>query len=176
MPGPHHHHHHADKWWEELSESAKNAAAVMGYDETTWDEGEQVAYHSKDFSELSSDEKRAAVFLGRDPLDYKLKNVMWGDISDETKEQAQVLGWDEEKWDESWTTHDVECKYKWDEASSEAQKALEYFGYNKNLWDRLGEDESFGASAVSDDTFLVRYLFAVPTPACWRIVGSILNF
>ena len=143
---------YADKWWEDLPDAAKKAAEVMGYDQASWNASEKVAYHKKDFSELSYDEKRAAVFLGKDPLDYKL-NIWWRETDEETKAYAEALGWDKRKWNEGWTTHDVECHgYWWEEAPEDVQEALEHFGYNQNLWDRLGEEESFDPSSVRDST------------------------
>jgi len=143
---PPHRHGYADEWyWEDLPASAKKAATLLGYTQDTWDAAEKVAYHQKDFENLTYDEKRAAVYLGRNPLDYKLKNVKWDTIQDENmKKHAKVLGWDEHKWNKNWPVHDVDVyQYGWSGLSEEQKKALTYFGYNQNLWDQTGNEETF---------------------------------
>jgi hypothetical protein len=112
-----------------------------------WDNTEQVSYHSKSFEELSYDEKRAAIYLGRSPLDFKLKNVKWSTIDDKMKRHATVLGWTEDTWNRNFPTHDVDIHgYWWKETSDEQKEALQFFGFNENLWDQTCEVEVFDGS------------------------------
>jgi hypothetical protein len=145
---------YADWFWEDLPESAQKAAQVMGYTRKTWDAIEKVAYHEKKFDALTNDEKRAAVYLGKRPIDYKLNRVWWEGTDELTKKHAQVLGWDQHKWDESWNIKDVECySWWWQDATSEQREALEYFGYNQNLWDGAGEEEHFDGQVRSTNLY-----------------------
>jgi hypothetical protein len=112
-----------------------------------WDAAEQVAYHQKKFEDLTADEKRAAVYIGRNPLDFKLKSVKWDAIDDTTKKHAQVLGWDQHKWDKNWPLHDVDIhQYWWKETSDEQKEALGFFGFNENMWDETWNEETFDGS------------------------------
>ena len=114
---------------------------------SAWDAAEKVAYHSKDFADLNADEKRAAVYLGRNPLDYKLKNVKWATIDDTLQKYATTLGWTEETWNRNFPVHDVSIhEYWWKEMSAEQKEALEFFGYTENLWDETGAEEVFDGS------------------------------
>jgi hypothetical protein len=112
-----------------------------------WDNGERVAYHAKAFEDLTSDEKRAAVYLGRNPLDYKLKSVKWNTITDEMKKYATILGWTEETWNRNFPIHDVESNnLYWKEMSDEQKEAAIFYGYNENLWNETEEEEVFNGS------------------------------
>jgi hypothetical protein len=112
-----------------------------------WDAAEKVSYHSKDFADLSADEKRAAVYLGRNPLDFKLKSVKWSAVNDTVKKYATIMGWTEETWNRNFPLHDVAVdQLWWNEMSDEEKEAAEYFGYNENLWNEVGAEELFDGS------------------------------
>ena len=53
-----------DYEWTDLPDSIRNAAILLGYCKTSWDEGQDVALTSKTWNELTSDEKLAATRLG----------------------------------------------------------------------------------------------------------------
>ncbi|KAG7338013.1 Jacalin-like lectin domain containing protein [Nitzschia inconspicua] len=145
------HHGYADKWfWEELPVSARKAASILGYDENSWDAAEPVAYHGKPFQDLTDDEKRAATYLGRNPLEFKLKNVQWNTITEEMKKYASALGWTEETWNRNFPIRDLDVdKLYWKELSQEQKEAASYFGYNQNLWDETNEKELFDGASVA---------------------------
>jgi hypothetical protein len=142
----HHHHHHeryADRWWKDLPESAVKAATLLGHTQATWDAGDDASYDQKGFPALTPAEKRAAVYIGKAPITYKL-NVSWKDADQTTQTHAKVLGWTQGVWDDGSNISDVECwKWWWKDASPEQRTALEYFGYNQNLWDQTRNEEDF---------------------------------
>lgn len=112
-----------------------------------WDAAEKVAYHAKPFEDLSADEKRAALYLGRSPLDYKLKNIKWEAINDTMKRHATALGWTEDTWNRNFPIYDLDIEYLyWSELTDEQKDAACYFGYNQNLWDETHEEEDFDGS------------------------------
>jgi hypothetical protein len=112
-----------------------------------WDNAQPVAYHSKAFEDLSSDEKRAALYLGRGSLDFKLKGVKWNTITDAMKQNATILGWTEETWNRNFPIYDLDInECWWSELSYEQKQAATFFGYNENLWDETQKEEVFDSS------------------------------
>ena len=61
-----------DKGWNEMSESERSAAATLGWEEDTWEDGVTPATGDK----------------------------LWGQLSDLEAAAAEILGYDAEKWDE----------------------------------------------------------------------------
>jgi hypothetical protein len=141
MPGK----HFADKWWTEMPPSAHKAAEALGYTQQTWDADAEVAYDKKTFFECSEAEKQAAMFLGgsMNPISYKL-DIWWDELDKKTKDEAAVLGWTKENWDDDWNLEDLPINEKyWADMTSKEQKALQHFGYSKATWDETFEDMDF---------------------------------
>ena len=163
----HHHHHRYAEWrWQDLPASAQAAAQVLGYTETTWNESKVLPFVDKPWDQLSNDQKRAAVYLSKSPMDYwcddaKNPNFWWKDLSPKGRQCAQVLGWDERAWDQDYAAfEDVKCYgWWWNDMTPEQREAMEYFGYNQNLWDRMGQEEVFDGkgSTVSIEIVFGRY-------------------
>jgi len=141
-------------WWEELPENAKQAAKVLAYNQSIWDDDEYSSYHDKPFEKLSLDEKRAALFIGLAPLDDKFKEAYWEDINEETKKHAKALGFDQHKWDDDWRLQDLEVEHLyWKDLTEEQQDAAEFFGYTEGLWNEDGqEQETFSTAKPDKDT------------------------
>jgi hypothetical protein len=140
---------YADMWWEEMPEKAHAAAFVMGYDASTWDADAKIDYDRKPFHETTLDERRAAMYLGLNPIDKKL-NISYCDTDTETKTQAAVIGWDQEKWDHDWNIRDFPIEHLYWKDLNETQKAAAvYFGYCKCTWDESGDDEELDFKVVS---------------------------
>ena len=53
-----------DYEWRDLPDNIRNAATLLGYCETSWDEGQDIATSLKNWDELASNEMTAAVTLG----------------------------------------------------------------------------------------------------------------
>eukprot|EP00574_Skeletonema_japonicum_P010006 CAMPEP_0201721412 /NCGR_PEP_ID=MMETSP0593-20130828/6091_1 /ASSEMBLY_ACC=CAM_ASM_000672 /TAXON_ID=267983 /ORGANISM="Skeletonema japonicum, Strain CCMP2506" /LENGTH=121 /DNA_ID=CAMNT_0048212229 /DNA_START=41 /DNA_END=406 /DNA_ORIENTATION=+ len=64
-----------DYWWRELPSCVQDAAAVFGYNEERWDDGEEIC--------------------------PKFCDEWWIDLTDEQKEAAWAFGYDEENWNSS---------------------------------------------------------------------------
>ena len=94
------HDHMCDWWYSELPPKAKEAAAALGYTQEIWDADEDVPYSQKGISECTVAEKTAAKYLGMCPIKAKCDPLWWSETDDETKKYAQIIGWDETKWDE----------------------------------------------------------------------------
>ena len=93
--------YYADKYWKDMPEKAHKVAAVLGYTEQLWDGDEQIPYDGKSFFECTEQEKKAAMFLGMNPIDYKLQ-IWWSDLDQATKDAALGVGWTQETWDDDW--------------------------------------------------------------------------
>ena len=70
-----------DPWeydWAQLTEEQKAAASLLGFEESTWDKGEEAPVWRK----------------------------KWHKLGQEQRDAATLLGWDEARWDEgeSWST------------------------------------------------------------------------
>ena len=148
MP-PHHHKRYADMWWEDMPEKAHQAAKVMGYDSKTWDDDAQIDYDRKPFHETTFDQRRAAMYLGLNPIDKKL-NIWWKDTDEKTKEQAKIIGWDETTWDEDWSIRDFPIEHMyWKDLNEQQKQAATYFGYCKSTWDEAEDDDDIDFDVVS---------------------------
>ena len=118
---------------------------MLGYTKDTWDNDGDVPYDNMKFEELTYDEKRAAHYLGKDPIEDKL-DIWWDEADPETKRHAETIGWDEKKWDHDKTIRHLECKkWAWGDMSDEQIEAMKYFGMSQALWDGEGEEASFDA-------------------------------
>ena len=138
------------QYWEELPESAKAAAAVLQYTGESWDADEEVPFDTKSFAELTLNEKKAAMFLGIEFIEKK-NQTWWEDTDEEIQKHAQVLGWDQEKWDDNWHIHHLDCEHWWWEDMDEEQRL------------RRGENIDLDLSADIYDSKMV-----VGTPASPR--------
>lgn len=99
---------------------------------------------------MTADEKRAATYLGRCPLDYKLKNTQWNTVGKDTKKFATILGWTEDTWNRNFPIYDLDIEHMyWNELSDEQKEAAVYFGYNENLWNQTEEEEAFDGSTTA---------------------------
>ena len=53
-------------YFDELPSETQAAAAVLGYDQETWDEGEETDATDQDWEEMTSEQQEAAMKLGYD--------------------------------------------------------------------------------------------------------------
>ena len=68
----------------------------------------------------------------------------WEEADDETKRHAEVLGWDEKKWDHDKTIYQIDCKkWEWGDMSDEQVEAMKYFGMSQAIWDDEGDEAPF---------------------------------
>lgn len=135
-----------DQYWSELPEFAKTAAGVLGYDQESWDADEAVPFDSKDFVDLTYNEKKAAHVLSIEFIEKK-NDVWWEDVDEVTKGHAEALGWDEHKWDHDYQITDLECEHwYWSDMDSSQKEAAMYFGYCQETWDETGEEVTFDGS------------------------------
>jgi len=134
------HHHYCDWWWEDLPESARKAATVLGYSQETWDADEDVPYDHQSFAECTRNEKAAALFLGMPPLEDKL-DVWWSEVDPETQKHAEALTYTQQFWDEDYYLEDLPCDaWYWKDMNEEQKAAARHFGYTPSTWDETGED------------------------------------
>ena len=88
-----------DWWYSELPSKAKDAAKELGFTPEIWDSGAHVPYESEKICDVSNMQKSAAMYLGHDPIDEKC-NIWWSEADPTTQKYAQVLGWDQHRWDD----------------------------------------------------------------------------
>jgi hypothetical protein len=173
----HHHHHFCERIWEDLPPSAVDAAKVLGYSAETWNAAKILPYLDKPFAKLTSDEKRACVYLSKSPIDYRMQE-QWNDLDATLQKHAQVLGWDEHKWNKNDSIKEVECDHWWWQDMTEEQRAAgKYFGYNQNLWDEQGQEEEFSVSILEKSNmilFFVEMSFLTAVYCLFKILYRLL--
>ena len=134
-------HHYCDWWYDDLPDSARKAAAVLGWTKETWDHDEEVPYQHQSWKECTANEKVAAQFLGLAPLESSMMNVWWEDLDEETQKQAAILTYTQELWDDDYDLEDLPCdSWYWKDMTEEQRKAANFFGYTRVTWDQTGED------------------------------------
>jgi hypothetical protein len=131
---------YCDYWWEDLPESARKAAELLGYTEETWDEDEHVPYDAASFLETTPNQRAAALFLGMPVINSKL-DVDWNELDETTQKHATTLTWTQELWDDDYDIEDLECNnWYWKDMTEEQKEAARYFGYTRITWDETEED------------------------------------
>jgi len=131
--------YYADWWYEDMPPAAKKAAEVMGYTKETWDKDEKIPYDDKAIHECGVPEKKAALYLGMNPIAKKC-DIWWSELSEESQKMALALGWTKEKWDDDWELHHLEIEHKyWAELTDDEKEAAAFFGYMQSTWDQTDE-------------------------------------
>ena len=122
--------------------SERDAAMALGFDELAWDnwsnKEEQPASLSKTWDELTSEEEKAATFLGYTKLmwDSQLPPAIqkyWADLTDAEMIAATALGYNEVNWDNMSGEEEQppNSTKPWALMSDEQLTALEVLGYTE---------------------------------------------
>jgi hypothetical protein len=144
-----------------------NAALVLGYTRTSWNNGLAVLAESKGWDELEPHEKEAACCLGYDQVTWDGSSSSSsssssddGDCYDEydfdelplkVKLAAKRLGYTKSIWDNS---GNVPAEDKaWDELSTKEQEAAIVLGYTKEKWDDAPIDSNGVLVASIDNNY-----------------------
>lgn len=131
-----------DRWWSELPPKGKAAAKELGFTPEIWDADEHVPYEEEKICDVTNMQKSAAMYLGENPIDKKC-DIWWSEADPVTQKYAQIIGWDEHRWDHDWRIQDLPIEHKyWSELTDEEKEAAEYFGYCQVLWDEVSDDEN----------------------------------
>ena len=145
--------------WDDLPETVKTAATLLGYNANVWDEDEEPESESKTWDDLTTKEKKAAKRLGfdRDKWDNDdtestheveekgYDNYDWLELPKEVRKAAMVLGYTEELWDRN--QDPASCEKYWHELTREEQDAAMKLSYNEKEWN--GSDSTTADEADS---------------------------
>lgn len=145
-----------------MPSKAHIAAVALGYTQESWDADAKIPYDAKVFHECTEAERQAAMFLDLNPIAKKL-NIWWHDVDAKTKEQALVLGWTPELWDDAYEIEHLPIdKVYWGDLTAAQQKAANYFGYTKATWDETWAEEDMKSvrGCLLDDTMLLSFAAA----------------
>lgn len=193
-----------EEWWGDLPPKIQEAYKVLGYNETLWDASISPPSENMAWIELSPEMQEAASFIGYSqntwdvdegtvnisktdtsnntdsnlPADTKhFEDYYWNELPPDVKEAAQILGYDQNRWDNGGVTWS-DSKY-WDELPLEAQEAASVFGFDEMAWnaDRDSELETLltaaGGEFISSDD---DYVFQLKGSDVWVSEYQILYF
>lgn len=151
--------------WGALSEEKRAAAKTLGYTKKKWNKGVRVPADDKEWDKLSGDEREAATTLGytkeswgagsdddapapavkpnrmkRDGDASSIEDNDWSELTQEQRDAAQVLGYDQKKWDKN---KKVAAEDKdWDELTRAEQAAARILGHTPKSWDSDSDMEA----------------------------------
>lgn len=121
--------------WKDLPLKARRAAEDLGFDDTKWDAGADLAVEHKHWEDLTEKELKAVEFLGwdKDAWEHKYEESDWADLPELQKKAATAAGFDQEKWDDDdWPTN---LDRNWDDLSDEDREAMAVLGWTQPKWD-----------------------------------------
>ena len=131
--------------WDNLPEGIQNAASILGYNETTWDNNQVIAVDNMEWAQLGDARQNAATLLGytQETWDEEeanninveygdYENLDWDELHEAAREAAEKLGYDSESWDKDEL---IAIDFLgWDELESEQQEAAKTLGYTEEAW------------------------------------------
>lgn len=155
-----------DEWWRDLPPDIQDAYTLLGWNETSWDSGNNPPSENTIWNELTLVMQDAASYIGYTqqtwdgdhdetvilPNDLTANNVSsvqtdiehyedydWIELPPDVKQAAITLGYNEQLWDNDGTSWSDELE--WYELPSEAQEAAGLLGYDEASWNASGDDE-----------------------------------
>jgi uncharacterized membrane protein SirB2 len=193
-----------DEWWRDLPPEIQDAYAVLGWNETVWDEGNESVFPSSEnmtWIELSPEMQEAAGVIGYTQQTWDIDFTMssdsssssagndtavdsnyyedydWNELPPDVMEAAVILGWDQSLWDNSGTAWS-DSKY-WSELPPEAQEAAAVFGYDEASWNAGGDAQLEALLREAGGEYVSNdddYLFPVASTDIWVSQYQILYF
>ena len=133
----------------------QHAARVLGYDQTSWNEGpgefEHPASTAKTWVEMTGEEKAALVVLGYSERSWDTRMPytsykLWRDLTGEQKAAAEVLGYKASNWNDWSEKQPAHSDKAWAELVDEKKVALQVLGFTEKLWD-------YGTSPLPSSAF-----------------------
>jgi len=154
-----------DFGWDELPVHARDAAALLGHDESTWDASDDEEWEpssppvacSKPWASLTEGQREAAAVLGYDETTWDgerddgmscgsgpsagassppAKDRRWSELTVSERRAALVLGYDRERWEEDDCGRPPEtASRRWCDLSDGQRVAAEGLGYDESKWD-----------------------------------------
>lgn len=126
-----------ERSWDELSGAEQQAWGVLGWDRDKWDNGPPPPSASKSWSQLTDQERAAAISLGYKTAeawdgDDPLPDNGWFDESPERQAAWRVLGWGPHNWEGG--PPPPTSQMTWDQLTPEQQQAATLLGYKPETW------------------------------------------
>ena len=119
--------------WKKLPPKARKACEELGYDESKWDNSEDVDVSWKHWKDLTETELKAIETLGWEEAAWesKYESFGWDDLPKLQKEAAKSAGYTEAGWEDHLDGLD---KY-WDDLEEKDKQAMCVLGWTKGSWD-----------------------------------------
>eukprot|EP00532_Pseudo-nitzschia_australis_P004819 CAMPEP_0168188208 /NCGR_PEP_ID=MMETSP0139_2-20121125/15504_1 /TAXON_ID=44445 /ORGANISM="Pseudo-nitzschia australis, Strain 10249 10 AB" /LENGTH=181 /DNA_ID=CAMNT_0008110589 /DNA_START=32 /DNA_END=577 /DNA_ORIENTATION=+ len=120
--------------WKKLPPKARKACEDIGYDESKWDNNEEVDVSWKHWGDLTDKEREAVEILGWEETAWEEQYqwTEWNDLPKLQKKAAKAAGYTEDSWQESTPEGLDEW---WDELDKDKKEAMCVMGWTKAKWD-----------------------------------------
>ena len=120
--------------WKDLPTDVQAAARVIGYDETKWDNHEEVHIGHKPWQDLSEEETKAVTTLGWDEKSWEsYEHVKFEDLPKAVQAACELSGW---KWDGKPHEQPERMEHShYADMSDDDKKCVAVMGYTKHEWD-----------------------------------------
>ena len=142
--------------WDELTTKQQQAAAVLGYDASTW------WYIKRDMETFQVPVEEVPITLeDEEPQqqeqqqqeqqaspDEEWYDYDWGELPDNVQQAYISLGWSEDAWDGGWSVETDTMD--WASLSAQQQQAAIFLGYSEELWD--GPDTTSTTTTATTET------------------------
>jgi hypothetical protein len=120
--------------WKKLPPKAKKACEELGYDETKWNNSEDVDCSWKHWEDLTESEMKALEIIGWESTAWESKYqwTEWNDLPKLQKKAVGSVGYTEDNWDGD----GVDSLDKWwDDLEEKDRQAMCVLGWRKSTWD-----------------------------------------
>mmetsp|Transcript_5276 Transcript_5276/g.15346 ORF Transcript_5276/g.15346 Transcript_5276/m.15346 type:complete len:181 (+) Transcript_5276:54-596(+) len=120
--------------WKKLPPKARKACEEIGYDESKWDNDEEVEVSWKSWWDLTDKEREAVQTLGWEEKAWEeqYQYTEWKDLPKLQLKAVKAAGYTEESWQE-WTPEGLDLW--WDELDKDKKEAMCVLGWTKAKWD-----------------------------------------
>lgn len=135
-----------EKGWTDMTPAQRDAARVLGYNRTTWDDDSgrepQPESDNKDWAELTENERAAAKVFGYTEASWDNEPPAslykyWNSLTRAEKDAVAVLGWTETTWDNDSGDEEQPAAYAqfWAELTDTEKAAAAVLGFTEKKWD-----------------------------------------
>ncbi|KAL3920252.1 MAG: hypothetical protein SGILL_003352 [Bacillariaceae sp.] len=120
--------------WKDLPADARAAAEEIGYDESKWDDHEEVHIGDEPWHHLSESQVKAVTTLGWDENSWEsYEHFAWEDLPKAAQTACEISGL---KWDGHPHEQPDHLEHShWDELSDDDKACMAVLGYTKHAWD-----------------------------------------
>ncbi|KAL7540132.1 hypothetical protein ACHAXR_009881 [Thalassiosira sp. AJA248-18] len=126
--------------WDNLSEDFRNVASdSLQYNEATWNNLGTAAIEKRSWEQLTGRQKSDAISMGFyqrtwDCFHNHYRSYEWDDLDRDSRDSLQVLGWNEELWEEN-SEEPSSYENEWSRLSENEQSVASVLCFFEDNWD-----------------------------------------